>query len=49
MRTSPVPAEVARKLSDFGFAAPDSRGGAAITDAGREALLEQAMRDAEQR
>ena len=46
-----LPAEVERKLADFGFAAADADGGggAAITDAGREALLEQDMRDAEQR
>ena len=44
-----LPAEVARKLADFGFAASDAGGAAAITDAGREALLEQDMRDAEQR
>ena len=48
-RAPSLPGEVARKLTAFGFAAPDARGGAAITDDGREALLEQDMRDAEQR
>jgi len=42
----PVPAEIAAKLRDFGFLTPD---GASVTDQGREALLEQDMRDAEQR
>ena len=44
-----VPAEVTRKLAGFGFATADGRGAAAITDEGREALLEQDMRDAEER
>lgn len=45
----PVPAEIASKLCTFGLAAPDGRGGIAVADRGREALLEQDMRDAEDR
>jgi hypothetical protein len=45
----PVPGEIARKLRAFGLVAPDGRGGPAITDRGREVLLEQDMRDAEDR
>lgn len=45
----PVPMAVASKLRDFGYAAPDPSGGLAITDPGRGALLEQRMRDAEER
>jgi hypothetical protein len=48
-RAPGLPAEVARKLVGFGFATPGARGGAVITDDGREALLDQDMRDAEQR
>lgn len=44
-----VPVEVARKLAEFGFIAVDGGDAAAITEAGREALLEQDMRDAEER
>lgn len=44
-----IPAEVARKLADFGFATADGGDAAAITEEGREALLEQDMRDAEER
>ena len=46
---SPVPVEIAGKLHTFGFAAPDGLGRLAITDRGRGALLEQDMRDAEER
>jgi hypothetical protein len=46
---SPVPVEIAGKLRTFGFAAPDRLGRLAITDRGRGALLEQDMRDAEER
>ena len=46
---SPVPAKIARKLRAFGFVAPQAAHGLAITDRGREALLEQNMRDAEDR
>ena len=45
----PVPVEIAGKLRTFGFVAPDGLGGLAITDRGRRALLEQGMRDAEDR
>lgn len=48
-RLSPVPIEIARKLRTFGFATPNGIDGFAITDRGREALLEQDMRDAEDR
>jgi hypothetical protein len=44
-----VPAEIASKLCAFGLAAPDGHGGLAIADRGRGALLEQDMRDAEDR
>lgn len=46
---SPVPIEIAGKLRRFGFATPNGIDGLAITDRGREALLEQDMRDAEDR
>ena len=45
----PIPADVAAKLGAFGFAKPDSSGTFAITSEGRDALLEQDMRDAEDR
>lgn len=45
----PVPTAVADKLREFGYAAPNTPGGFAITDRGRGALLEQRMRDAEER
>lgn len=41
-----VSPEIARKLRAFGFVTPDAR---AVTDRGRGALLEQDMRDAEDR
>jgi hypothetical protein len=44
-----VPMEVAGKLRKFGFVTPNGLGGLAITDRGRGALLEQDMRDAEDR
>lgn len=44
-----VPVEIAGKLRTFGFATPIGSDGLAITDRGREALLEQNMRDAEDR
>lgn len=44
-----APTEIARKLRAFGFTTPNSRGGSEISDRGREALLEQDMRDAEDR
>ena len=45
----PVPAAVADKLCQFGCVTPNRLGGFAITDRGRDALLEQRMRDAEER
>jgi len=45
----PVPVAVADKLCEFGCVTPDGQGGFAITDRGRGALLEQRMRDAEER
>jgi hypothetical protein len=44
-----VSTEVAGKLRAFGLVTPDARGAAAITDRGRGVLLEQDMRDAEDR
>jgi hypothetical protein len=44
----PVPRELADKLRAFGLVAPNGRG-PAITDRGRGVLLEQDMRDAEDR
>jgi hypothetical protein len=45
----PLPMEIAGKLRAFGLVTPNGRGGPAITDRGREVLLEQDMRDAEER
>ena len=45
----PVPTGIAGKLRTFGFVAPNGLGGLAITDRGRGAMLEQDMRDAEDR
>jgi len=45
----PVPMEIAVKLRAFGLVTPNGRSGLAITGRGREALLEQDMRDAEDR
>ena len=45
----PIPAVVADKLCQFGCIAPNALGGFDITDRGRGALLEQRMRDAEER
>jgi len=45
----PLPMEIAGKLRTFGFVTPNGLGGLAITDRGRGALLEQDMRDAEDR
>jgi hypothetical protein len=44
-----LPPAVADKLCQFGCIARDAQGGFAITDRGRGALLEQRMRDAEER
>ncbi len=45
----PVPTAVADKLLEFGYVTPNTRGDFIITDRGRGALLEQRMRDAEER
>lgn len=45
----PVPMGIAGKLRAFGFVTPNGLSGPAITDRGRGALLEQDMRDAEER
>ena len=45
----PVPADIEAKLGTFGFAKPDRSGNFTITSEGRDALLEQDMRDAEDR
>jgi hypothetical protein len=41
--------EIARKLRAFGLLTPHGGSALAISDRGREALLEQDMRDAEDR
>ena len=45
----PIPATIAATLGTFGFAKPNSVGAFAMTSKGRDALLEQDMRDAEDR
>jgi len=45
----PVPRVIAGKLRAFGYVTPNGLGGLAITDRGPGALLEQDMRDAEER
>jgi hypothetical protein len=45
----PVPRNVAGKLAAFGFVKSNDLGDFTITDQGRGALLEQDMRDAEDR
>ena len=45
----PIPTDVATKLRTFGFARLNSSGTFTITSNGRDALLEQDMRDAEDR
>jgi hypothetical protein len=45
----PIPPDIAAKLRTFGFAKPNSPGNFTITSEGRDALLEQDMRDAEDR
>ena len=45
----PIPNDVATKLRTFGFAKSNSSGTYTITSNGRDALLEQDMRDAEDR
>jgi hypothetical protein len=45
----PIPSDIAARLGAFGFAGPNSSGTFTITSRGRDALLEQDMRDAEDR
>ena len=45
----PIPTDIAAKLRTFGFAKPNRSGDFTITSEGRDALLEQDMRDAEDR
>jgi hypothetical protein len=45
----PIPTNIAAKLGTFGLAKPNSSGAFTITSKGRDALLEQDMRDAEER
>ncbi len=45
----PIPTNIAAKLGAFGLAKPNSSGTFTITSKGRDALLEQDMRDAEDR
>ncbi len=45
----PVAMEFAGKLRAFGYVMPNGLGSLAITDRGRGALLDQDMRDAEER
>ena len=45
----PVPKNIAGKLRAFGLVKPNAPGDLAVTDRGRGALLEQDMRDAEDR
>jgi hypothetical protein len=45
----PIPTNIAAKLRAFGFAKLNSSGSFTITSEGRDALLEQDMRDAEDR
>lgn len=45
----PFPRDIAGKLRAFGYVTPNGPDGLAITDQGREALLELDMRDAEDR
>ena len=45
----PVPMNIAAKLGTFGLAKPNSLGSFTITSKGRDALLDQDMRDAEDR
>ena len=45
----PVPMKIAAKLGAFGLAGPNGPGALSITSKGRDALLDQDMRDAEDR
>jgi hypothetical protein len=44
-----IPPDIAARLAEFGLAKANSSGAFAITSKGRDALLEQDMRDAEDR
>ncbi len=44
-----IPLNIAAKLRTFGLAEPNSFGALTITSKGRDALLDQDMRDAEDR
>jgi hypothetical protein len=44
-----IPTDIAAKLHAFGLAKPNASGAFTITSEGRDALLEQDMRDAEDR
>lgn len=45
----PIPTDIAARLGAFGLVKPNSFGAPAITSIGRDSLLEQDMRDAEER
>ena len=45
----PIPTDIAAKLGTFGLAKPNDLGALTITSKGRDVLLEQDMRDAEDR
>ena len=45
----PIPTDIAAKFGAFGLAEPNGLGAFAITSKGLDALLEQDMRDAEDR
>jgi hypothetical protein len=45
----PIPMNIATKLDAFGLAKPNGLGTLTITSTGRDALLDQKMRDAEDR
>ena len=45
----PIPVNIAAKLGTFGLARPNGLGAFTITTKGRDALLDQDMRDAEDR
>jgi hypothetical protein len=47
--TPPIPLHIAAKLRTFDLAKPNSFGAFTITSKGRDALLDQDMRDAEDR
>jgi hypothetical protein len=45
----PIPMDIAAKLGTFGLVKPNGLGAFTITSEGRDALLDQDMRDAEDR